>query len=152
MKFIISRATSDHADRLTEIAISAKRYWNYPEHWIQHWIPSLTISTEYISNNEIWMAVLNETPVGFYSLKKEGEDLYLDNLWILPEYMGQGIGKALFEHALERCKIYNTSILKIDADPNAQTFYERMGAKKVSENHSLLFGQDRALPLMEFTL
>ena len=66
--------------------------------------------------------------------------------------MGQGIGKALFEHALERCKIYSVSILKIDADPNAQSFYERMGAKKVSEHRTKIFGEDRILPVMEINL
>lgn len=149
---MIIRAESKHAKDLTAIAISAKRHWNYPEEWIQYWIPSLTISEEDISQNETWIAILNETPIGFYSLKNEGEDLYLDNLWILPEHMGKGIGRALFEHALERCKVLNISILLIEADPNAKTFYERMGAKTVGEMHSQIFGQDRVLPVMEIHL
>jgi GNAT superfamily N-acetyltransferase len=150
--FTISRATPNDADSLTAIAISAKRHWNYPEAWIQHWIPSLTISEEYISQNETWVAILQETCTGFYSLKNEIQDLYLDNLWVLPEYIGKGIGKQLFNHALERCKILGASTLKINADPNAQTFYEKMGAKKVAEHHSDLFGEDRVLPIMEIHL
>lgn len=149
---IILPATPKNVNALTNIAVSAKRHWDYPEAWIQFWIPSLTISEEYISQHETWISILNETPVGFYSLKNEGEDLYLDNLWVLPKYMGKGIGKALFEHALERCKIYKISILKIDADPNAQSFYERMGAKKVDERHAKIFGEDRVLPIMEIQL
>ena len=41
------------------------------------------------------------------------------------------------------------SVLKIEADPNAQSFYERMGARKVGEHHSEVFGQPRTLPVME---
>ena len=152
INFIISRALPEHAKSLTAIAISAKSHWNYPEAWIQFWIPSLTISEEYTSQNETWIAILNEMPVGFYSLKNEGEDLYLDNLWILPEHMGKGIGKSLFEHALERSRTLGASILKIDADPNAQTFYERMGAKKISEAHSRIYNEERILPVMEIHL
>ena len=69
MNFIISLAKPEHANVLTEIAISAKRHWNYPEAWIQHWIPSLTISEEYISQNETWIANLDKKPIAFYSLR-----------------------------------------------------------------------------------
>ncbi len=148
----IERALLEHAGILTEIAISAKRRWNYPERWIEIWLPSLTISPEYISQNETWMAVVDLVPAGFYSLHEDSESLWLDNLWVLPEFMGQGIGKQLFAHAFERNKILGASILKIEADPNAQSFYEKMGAHKVGEHHSQVDGQPRILPIMEINL
>lgn len=148
----IIRGTPQHASLLTEITISAKRHWNYPEEWIQEWIPAMTISSEYISANEVWAAVKEDKPIAYYSLAQNDEGLWLDNLWVLPEYIGQGIGKALFEHALERCKIKEVSVLKIEADPNAQSFYKKMGAKKVSEHHTQILGIDRILPIMEIKL
>lgn len=144
----IIRATPNDADSLTQIAISAKRHWNYPEVWIQHWLPQLTISPEYISANEVWM-IDDEKPIGFYALSQSEEDWELGHLWVLSNYIGQGIGKQLLEHAIERCKLLNISTLKIFSDPNAQTFYEKMGAKKIGEDHSDLFGEDRVLPVME---
>lgn len=39
MKYLIVTADPQHAGVLTEIAIAAKRHWNYPETWIQFWIP-----------------------------------------------------------------------------------------------------------------
>ena len=58
----IIRATKDDADSLTAIAISAKRHWNYPEAWIQHWITKgLGITEEYILANETWIAKI-ESP------------------------------------------------------------------------------------------
>jgi GNAT superfamily N-acetyltransferase len=148
----IERTLLEHAGILTEIAISAKRHWNYPERWIEIWLPSLTISPEYISQNETWMAVVDTTMAGFYSLHKDGESLWLDNLWVLPEFMGQGIGKQLFQHALERSRAFGASTLKIEADPNAQSFYEKMEARKVGERHSEIDGQPRILPIMEINL
>ena len=68
MKFEISRALPEYANSLTQIAISAKRYWNYPEAWIQYWLPQLTISAEYISTNEVWMMTDEERPIAFYAL------------------------------------------------------------------------------------
>lgn len=148
----IIRATKDDADSLTAIAISAKRHWNYPEAWIQHWLPQLTISAEYISANEVWIMVDEEKPIAFYSLSQDEEGYELGHLWVLPEYIGQGIGKQLLQHTFERCKLLNIYNLKIYADPNAQSFYEKMGATKISEYHSDLFGQDRVLPIMEIQL
>lgn len=142
------RAQPQHAQALTDITITAKRHWNYPEKWIQIWLPSLTISPHYIQENETWMAIVDEKPVAYYSLKQDGKSLWLDNLWVLPEFIGQGIGKQLFQHALERCRVRGVSILKIESDPNAQAFYEKLGACKMDEHHSTVDGQLRTLPIM----
>jgi GNAT superfamily N-acetyltransferase len=152
MTLQIAQARVEHANLLTEIAISAKRHWNYPERWIELWTPSLTISPSYILQNETWIAIVDTKPVGFYSLHKNSESLWLDNLWVLPDSMGQGIGKKLFKHALERSRVLGVSNLKIEADPNAQSFYEKMGARKVGESHSQVDGQPRILPIMEIDL
>lgn len=157
MNLIISRALSEHAKSLTEIAISAKRHWNYPEAWIQIWVPTLTMTSEYIQTHETWIAMIEDKPVAYYSFGKNEEELWLDNLWVFPEYMGQGIGKSLFQHVIERCKSLGVSVLKIEADPNAQNFYERMGARKVSEHHTSehhtkIEDELRILPVMEINL
>lgn len=145
----IRRTHPADAERLTQITIAAKRHWNYPEKWIQLWLPQLTISPEYISSHEVWMAVMDGSPAGYYSLEYLNGELWLGNLWVLPEQMGQGIGRLLFEHAFERCRELGFSVLKIEADPNAQSFYERMGACKVGEHHSKVDEQPRVLPVME---
>ena len=148
---MIVHAQPVHAEALTRITIAAKRYWNYPEHWIQHWLPMLTIQHDYIAFNETWMAVVQDEPAAYYSLKQDDE-LWLDNLWVHPAHMGKGLGKDLFTHALERSRICSASKLKIEADPNAQSFYEHMGARKVGEHRSEIDGQPRILPLMKIDL
>ncbi len=152
MSFDILRAMPEHASTLTEITLAAKRHWGYPEKWIQLWTPELTFSAEYVSENEVWMAVANETIAGYYSFKQNDEGLWLENLWILPEYMGQGLGRQLFAHALERGRAQGASFVRIEADPNAQGFYEKMGARKISEHQYELDGQLRMLPIMEIDL
>lgn len=149
---MIVRAQREHADLLAQITIAAKRHWNYPEHWIQTWLPMLTISAEYISRHETWIATLNDEPVAYYSLKEAENNLWLDNLWVLPEYMGRGIGKELFFHALERSRTRGASALKIEADPNAEMFYAHMGARKCDEISTEVDGNLRVLPIMEYKL
>ena len=150
---LIVPAQSNHADKLTQITIAAKRYWNYPETWIQIWLPQLTITSEYISENEVWMAVIEGKPAAYYSLKQEADGLWLDNLWVQPEFIGKGVGKALFVHALERARQNNAATLRIEADPNAESSYDHMGAVRVGEKYrGEMDGQPRILPVMEITL
>lgn len=152
MKLDILRGMPEHASILTDIAIAAKRHWDYPEKWIQLWIPELTFSPEYIAENEFWLIEEDEVIVAYYSLKQDAEGLWLDNLWVLPEYMGLGIGLQLFGHALERSRARDEAVLKIEADPNAQSFYEKMGAQRVGQHQYVLDGELRTLPVMEINL
>ena len=42
--------------------------------------------------------------------------------------------------------------MEIEADPNAEGFYLRMGARRVGENVYEIEGQRRVLPLMQLDL
>ena len=152
MNIIILRAIPNQAKTLTQIAFAAKRHWGYPEQWIQIWSPILTITPEVISKQDIYIAFEDKKPIGFYALSVENYKASLEHLWVLPEYIGKGVGRNLFKHALSRCQEIGMYILEIESDPNAQGFYERMGAKKVREVVGEVDGQPRILPLMEITI
>jgi GNAT superfamily N-acetyltransferase len=145
-------ATSADAVCLTEIAFAAKRHWGYPERWIQTWRGILTIRPEFIAANVAYRAVENGCTVGFYLLTKENDGMHLDHLWILPSAIGRGIGRALFEHAVEQGRQLGFQTIKIEADPNAEGFYLRMGARRVGTNVTEIEGQPRELPLLVYQL
>jgi GNAT superfamily N-acetyltransferase len=152
---VICRATPVQAGILTRIAFAAKRHWGYPERWIQLWAPLLTITPESIQRHETYVAWIDEEdeqPAGFCAISQAGERASLEHLWVLPEYMGKGIGAALFKHIISRCQELGARVLEIESDPNAQGFYERMGAKKVGEVVGEVDSQTRILPLLEMRL
>lgn len=140
------------AGALTQIALSAKRHWGYPEHWIELWRPQLTFDAAYFRINESWAAEVDGGPVAFYTLLDKDGLAWLENLWVMPEYIGKGIGKALFLHALELARLRGCKIFQLEADPNAAGFYEKMGMHKIAERKYELNGQPRILPLMEMNL
>lgn len=137
---------------MSRIALAAKRHWGYPERWIEIWTPQLTFSPEYFESNESWAAVEGDTPVAFYTLLEANEIASIENLWVLPEYMGKGIGKQLFLHAVETARERGYNTLQLEADPNAVGFYERMGMRQVGERHTEVDGQPRTLPIMEMAI
>jgi GNAT superfamily N-acetyltransferase len=148
----IVRAKPEDAGVLTEIAHAAKRHWGYPERWIQGWRDILTMRPELIAANVTYAAMENNRVVGFYLLTIESDGLHLDHLWIAPAAMGRGIGRALFKHAIEQARGLGFQAIKIEADPNAEGFYQRMGAKRVGVNVTEIEGERRELPLLIYEI
>ena len=152
MKMQIVRAKSQDADALTEIAHAAKRHWRYPERWIQNWRDILTMRPQFIAANVAYCATEDARVVGFYLLTNESDGPHLDHLWIVPHAMGRGIGRALFQHAVGQARRLSHRTLKIEADPNAEGFYTRMGARRVGATVTIIEDQRRELPVLQYDL
>src|SRR5688572_19752206 len=116
----IARACGRDAGALTEIAFAAKRHWDYPESWIRRWEGILTITPEYIDRHLTFVAVKDEAIVGFYAVHLEASDAQLDHLWVLPSCMGRGVGRMLFQHAVELARASGANRLSITGDPHAE--------------------------------
>jgi GNAT superfamily N-acetyltransferase len=144
---MIRRAVPADADALTAVAHAAKRHWRYPEEWIALWRRDLTFTPEFIERHPVHCAVEGDDLVGVYALLFAGADCELEHFWIAPARMGRGVGRTLFEHAVERCRAIGVRRLWINADPNAEGFYRRMGARHVGEVPSTPAG--RTLPRLE---
>ena len=148
----IIRAKPEDADALTAIAHAAKRHWGYPGRWLESWRDILTMRPEFIAANIAYTAIENGRAVGFYVLTTEEDGLHLDHLWIMPAAMRRGIGRSLFKHAVEQAGNSGFRLIKIEADPNAEGFYQRMGATRVGMNVTEIDGRPRELPLLEFRI
>ncbi len=144
----IVRAHPSDAATLTAIALEAKRHWGYPEKWMAIWRDTLTIRPEQIEVDEVYCSTDVDEIVGFYGLHRDRDTLRLEHLWVLPKLMRRGVGRALFEHSVERTHALGFRSLHIESDPNAEGFYLRMGARRVGMNMMQLDKQHRELPLL----
>lgn len=149
---LIRKVRADEYGLLSELAVSAKRHWGYPERWMEIWTPQLTFAYDYFEEHEGWAAIDDEKPIAFYTLEDNNGIAWLENLWVLPEYIGRSVGKELFHHATALARGRGYKSLQLEADPNALGFYERMGMKKIGERHSDVDGTPRILPIMEIAL
>ncbi len=131
---------------MTGIAHDAKRHWGYPEDWIQHWQEDLTISSDFISNNQVYVAERDGEIIGFYALVVRDQHAELEHMWVAPKHIGTGVGKELFIHAMQNAAGDNIAEVEISADPNAEGFYQRMGARRIGEVTSEINGQTRKVP------
>ena len=148
----IRRATPNESDKLTALAHAAKRHWNYPPEWIDSWKSDLTLAPEFIANNEVFVATVDDTIAGCCALVTTEGLAELEHMWIDPDQMGKGIGRALFEHVWGRALEHGFSELELSADPHAERFYEHMGAQRIGQVPADMFGQARVLPRMRINL
>jgi len=146
----ITPARPEDAARLTEIAFVAKRHWGYPNQWIENWREQLTVTAEFIRSHDTFLAVVDNQVAGFYALRRKGAMLELVHLWVLPQWMRRGIGRALFRHAVERAIALGFQKVEIESDPNAEGFYLRMGARRVGESVQMVEQQRRELPMLMY--
>lgn len=142
----IRNALPEDAGALTQIAHDAKRHWGYPEHWIAHWQDDLTISPDFVAANQVYVAEREGNLLGFYALVIKNAKAELDHMWVAPAYIGSGVGKELFLHAMQTAAGQRIDSVEILSDPNAAGFYKKMGAHQVGEVVSEIDGKPRTLP------
>jgi GNAT superfamily N-acetyltransferase len=148
----IVQAKPADAPVLTDIAFAAKRHWGYPERWIELWHDILTIRPQFIDRHETHAAMVDGRAVGFYALGCQDGRLDLLHMWVWPDWMGRGVGRSLFRHAIERAKTLGFRVLEIESDPNAEGFYEHLGARRVGVSIRELAGQRRELPILIYEI
>jgi ribosomal protein S18 acetylase RimI-like enzyme len=150
--FTIRPAEASDAPALTVIAQTAKRHWGYPEPWLEAWAPVLTITPEYVAANPVFVAERDGALAAFVGLVDGGTHWQLDHLWVLPEHQGHGLGSRLFDLAMGEVRARRPGVVRIEAEPFAQGFYERCGARQVGTVPAPVLGTPRELPLLELTV
>lgn len=139
---MLVRAAVEHeAELLSALAMRAKAHWGYSAEVLERWRSELTISPTTVRTKRTFVAVVDGEVVGFYSLAPSETSWHLDNLWVLPEFMHRGIGRALLSHALATALHGGAAEVTVDADPNAESFYLGCGAVRCGELSAPIPGQ-----------
>lgn len=150
----IRRAVEQEAELLCGLAMNAKAHWGYAKEVLEGWRAQLTISATDIRAKPTYVAADAGKVVGFYSLETSQPRCWkLDNLWVIPGYMNQGIGRALVQHALQTAFRGGAAEVTVDADPNAAPFYVHCGAVRRGEMAAPIPGHPaRVRPQLAFEL
>jgi GNAT superfamily N-acetyltransferase len=94
---------------------------------------------------DAYLAFIDGTAVGYaiifetYSSFLAKPTLYLEDIFILPEYRSHGVGKKLFTFCLSEAKKRKCGRMEwvvLDWNTNAIRFYERIGAVHLKEWHT----------------
>ncbi len=128
----IRQATAEDADELSDIAWQSKAYSEIDTCELNELRDILDIKPAMIENNIAYVAEDSETEeiLGFYFVESCEEKYWLRYLCVAPDYMGTGIGEALFLSACEMAEEVGAEELQILCDENSEEFYTNMGAER----------------------
>ncbi len=148
----IRRARPDEAEALTALILRSKAYWGYNDTFMAAARPSLALSSEAIERDQPYCAEVAGALAGVLNLYAlSADEVYLDDLFIEPGFIGKGIGALLWRYAVALAPAMGATTMVLDADPNARAFYEHMGAIHIGETPSTVV-PGRTLPRMCYDL
>ena len=144
----IRRARPDEAAVLSALALRAKGHWGYDEAFLAACRDDLTLSAEDIAASPVFMLDGPDGPTGFYRLALQDNGVAeLDDLFVEPAVMGEGVGRRLWTHAVAYAAALGCVEIVLQSDPHAVEFYEAMGAHQAGESESTVT-PGRMLPVM----
>ena len=145
-------ARPDEAGALSRIAFASKAHWGYDAAFMAACREELTVSEAQIGERDILVAERDGVLLGFGGLcpREDGEP-EIWHLFVAPEAMGQGAGRLLTAALIEKARATGVQRLWVESDPNAESFYQACGFRRVGETPSgSIAGRSLPLLVMDF--
>lgn len=146
---VLRPGRSDDAEALSELALRSKGHWGYSAEFLEACRAELTIRPEQIP--DVVVAELDGVVAGFRLLVANGDVAELDALFVDPPFIGSGVGRVLLAEVLSTARARGIQLIGLDADPGAEAFYARFGARTTGVTPSGSVA-GRSLPRMVFDL
>jgi GNAT superfamily N-acetyltransferase len=147
----IRRARPDDAAALRGLAHRSKAYWPYGPEFLEAVRPLLQLDARDVETSEVWVLEVDERMAGWLRITLHGARAELEDLWLEPAYIGSGLGRVLFEHAIRVADAHGARQLEWDAEPYAEGFYRAMGGEEIGRSPSAAV-EGRTLPRMRLAL
>ncbi|GAA5137239.1 GNAT family N-acetyltransferase [Pseudonocardia adelaidensis] len=136
---------------LNDLVMRSKAYWGYDEEFLAACRDELTIDAGDVTAGRVVVAEDGHGVRGVASLQGCAPEGELGLLFVDPEAIGTGVGRALYRHVLAMARELGFTRLRIEADPNAAPFYRATGARPAGTAPSGSV-PGRALPVLEVAL
>jgi GNAT superfamily N-acetyltransferase len=146
--FAIRAPRADEAGALTELAMRAKASWGYDREFLQACRAELTVTAEKLAGWRFWVADADGHLAGMIALSDSEDHAEVEDFFVAPEAQGEGIGRALMDAFQDECRARGYARIGVDADPNAEAIYLRLGFHTVGRSPSGSI-PGRWLPRME---
>jgi GNAT superfamily N-acetyltransferase len=153
---ILRPARPEHAEALNRLILRSKAHWGYDAEMLNIMARVLQLDPDAMAQGRAMAGWRGDEPVGVAQISeplddRRGRVMDLDLLFIGPEAIGTGLGRILYEWAIDQARAADCERLIILSDPNAAPFYMAMGAVKVEDRPSKLV-PGRWLPVLEHRL
>ncbi len=136
---------------LIALAVRSKAAWGYDEAFMATFATSMKATVAARPGRVVLLAEVGTQVVGYAIVDDADDRAWLEDLWVEPGRFGEGVGRLLWTAAVGAARSMSRQTLELEADPHAEGFYLRMGARTVGQRASTL-REGRLLPLMRATV
>jgi len=144
----IRRARPSEADAARALIGRSMAVWDKPHGYLEEAVGLMSLSPEDVERDEAWVLDDGTQIVGFLRVSVSGTDAEIEELHLEPAWIGRGLGRRLFEQAVERARAVGAERLVWSTDRYALGFYLTMGGVITGSEPSGIAG-DEPLTLME---
>ena len=143
----VRKALPGEAAALSTLAQRSKAHWGYSPEFMRACQAELTYNCQEIVDYPFYVLHSGARLIGFYALRpRSAAQVELEALFVEPEFIGTGCGRALIAHAKTTAAALGFRELIVQGDPNAVAFYEAAGGTPIGSRESASVA-GRSLPL-----
>ena len=133
MPLTIRPPTIDELAGLSDLCFRSKAVWGYDEEFMEACRGELSFEPRNLELTPIAVAEHDGKAIGVAQLRFVDDQADLLKLFVEPNVLRSGTGKALLAWATDVAKKLGAKRLTIEADPDAAPFYRSMGAYDVGQ-------------------
>ncbi len=141
-------------DLLTALCVRSKESWGYDAGFMAASHDALVVRS--IGALPTFVATVDGADgadgdgaiAGVYQMQQDEVSLF----FVDPAFMRRGVGRTLWRHLVDGARATGFRSVEILSDPHAEAFYLAMGAVRVGQAPSDVFGAARPLPLLRYQI
>jgi GNAT superfamily N-acetyltransferase len=149
LALIIRSARVDELPGLSDLCFRSKAVWGYDKEFMEACRGELSFSPRGLETTHVAVAEEDCKILGVVQVRINAGNADLLKLFVEPELLRKGTGKALFAWATDISRRTGAHHVIIEADPDAVPFYRRMGARDAGTAPSTSI-PGRTLPRLTF--
>ncbi|MEQ9242951.1 GNAT family N-acetyltransferase [Roseovarius indicus] len=151
MPITLSSPSAADLPEMSALCLRSKAYWGYDAVFMAACRDELTLTDHDIETSALTAAWRDGGLAGVAQVKPEESGAEIWKLFVDPPHMGTGVGRQLFDWCVAEARKLDAAELRIEADPEAVPFYQRMGARMAGSAPSGSI-PGRRLPLLRYAL
>jgi len=123
----LRQARTTEPSDLSALCLRSKAHWGYDEECMTACRAELTLGPNDLDENLLRIAEHRGAPIGVAQISLQDDSAELEKLFVEPDHIGGGVGRALFDWAAQAARSASAGHMNIKSDPAAAAFYRRMG-------------------------
>ena len=133
---VLRPARTEECAALTDLVLRSKAHWGYSDAFMESCREELAVTPERLATQPCFVLERDGRPVGIWALDLSDRVPEVALMFADPAVIGSGAGRILWQHMAAVLRRMGHDRVQLDADPNAEPFYERMGCRQIGTNAS----------------